>query len=176
MSDLDRAVCNHNLAVFEFLNDEFHEMVVNLQASLEYWRAKNLELRGGIDEGYMGVAYRELGDIDKSREAWSRSRAILKTSNFSGLETARSWMELAQLATRLKDRELAEECLYSGLETTSIVDNQSDLAPYFLQMLAFMRSSRPSIEDLKLPKIPCYLEPFSQGNLVSLCGPDIHLH
>jgi hypothetical protein len=66
MNDLDTAICHHNLAVFEFLNDEFHEMIENLQASLTFWRANSLQLRDGIDEGYMSAAYRQLGVTDKS--------------------------------------------------------------------------------------------------------------
>lgn len=176
MNELDTATCHHNLAVFDFLNNEFTGMFDNLQMSLEYWKANNSDLRIGIDEGYRGVAYRQLGNVNKATESWSRSRSILTNSSLSPSQRICSWMEMAHLAAKIQDLEWTEECLYSGLKSASSVDSPADAASYFIQTLANLRSTQPSLERLQLPKTPCYIEPFSQGNLVSLCGPDIHLH
>ncbi len=176
MNDRDTATCHHNLAVFEFLNEDFGPMVNNLHVSLEHWKASGSELRAGIDYGYMGAAYRELGLTDVGAEAWSRGLAILSSSAANGIERLCAWMEMAQLASKIQDWDWTEECLYSGLETASSVNAIADADSYFLQVLTRLKSPHPSFEDIKGPRTPCAAEPFSQGNLVSLCGPDIHLH
>ena len=137
----EKGYCYYKIAYTHWENNEFQKSLDSLMKSLAVYEEQGKKITIGIIWGYIAEVNKLLKNDEKYEEAKHQSKTVLSTANTSRESLTHAYLDIADCAQRVKDRDWEKKALKIAIESASKLDDLT-LATYISQRIGDLMAGK----------------------------------